>query len=515
MRSEPGASSPKQVKREPSSSPHPVSAGSSNSSLSLDTLASAASALSHTGAQLHPNLPHPPPSPIVLPLQPQSDPQKASQLANALSLKTQQLREIERRRANNGPSAASAASGMGGLSGALDKLSARANASTGGSTSPGAVDGTEGSGLAKRRGNVAREKTKNLTVLTSSSYGPTVTGGIEAGLKSAPAKAPASRMAPGVTPSVLAGPSTRGGMATARPDFAGERRDSEGSRGRTVVLPAAGTKSERPRPPATNGSSQPPPPQSASRREPYPSVTQPVQRDTSYHPREREREQPRPAPSFQQPPHSSAHGHFPGSAHAYASNAQQQQQFQAPPRSARPYQSPPSRHSPPSAHSHSHSHSQQPGPHGQPSPLPPMSSQNTHPGDVKSAAPQTSSKAAFLSLFSTFYDSLSDSRVLAHTLEDQIRRSSSLLHTLHESGKVFEDMLDKRVKEVVEDMSRDLVLNEGRIVRLEKLIGVGAGAKGDERDSGMSDRLGRLESMVERLLDERGSERKRTEEMEQ
>ena len=124
--------------------------------------------------------------------------------------------------------------------------------------------------------------------------------------------------------------------------------------------------------------------------------------------------------------------------------------------------------------------------------------------------PQASSKAAFLSLFSTFYDSLSDSRVLAHTLEDQIRRSSSLLRTLHESGKVFEDMLDKRVKEVVEDMTRDLLLSENRIVRLERTIGVGPSAKDDDREKGLSDRLARLEAMVEQLGqdtdDRRGSD---------
>ncbi|KAL8279267.1 hypothetical protein RQP46_008304 [Phenoliferia psychrophenolica] len=361
---DPNAISPKQIKREASSSPRPTSA----TNLSLDTLASAASSLAST-SQLHPHLPHPPPSPIVLPLGTPSDPHKASQLANALNLRTQQLREIERRRASNGPSAASAASGMGGLSGALDKLSARAGGpGPSGSTSPPSQDGSEGSGLAKRRGNVAREKTKNLTVLTSSSYGP---GGVEAGLKSAPAKAPASRMAPGVTPSVLAGPMLSRGLATL----------------------------------------------------------------------------------------SGNH------------NAQQMQQQQQ---------------------------------------------QQQLPTPQTAAAPQASSKAAFLSLFSTFYDSLSDSRVLAHTLEDQIRRSSSLLHTLHESGKVFEDMLDKRVKEVVEDMSRDLVLNEGRIVRLEKIIGVGAGAaKGEERDGAMGDRLARLEGMVERLLSEKGGERRRSDEMDQ
>ncbi|KAK4703530.1 hypothetical protein P7C70_g2686, partial [Phenoliferia sp. Uapishka_3] len=523
------ATSPKQIKREHSLSPRtlPDDPASLSHAQSLDTLASAASAIS-ASAQLHSNLPHPPPSPIVLPLQPPSDPEKASQLANALNLRTQQLREIERRRAANSPAGASGSS-MGGLSGALAKLSQvtqQAGASAPPSLAGAGADVAEGSGLASRRGNVAREKTKNLTISTASAANT-----VEAALRSAPA--PLSRMAPGVTPSVLAGPSSRmGGLATARPDFAGERRGSLGepSRGR----PSAASKADRSRGPAT-ASSQPPPPPPSSRREPYPSVTQPAQNQrgsgpsegSSYHPREREQHQLHrqslplgqgPPP----PPHSVSHPHYPATAHSFHPNPQQQQQMQPPPRSARPYtnNSPPtnSHHSPPSAHHLSHS--QQSVQHAQHSPLPPHTAQpqlQQQQQQQQQGNPQNSSKAAFLSLFSTFYDSLSDSRVLAQTLEDQIRRSSSLLHTLHESGKVFEDMLDKRVKEVVEDMSRDLLLNEGRIVRLEKLVGVGA-AKGETREGGMGDRLGRLESMVEKLLAERergGGSRRGSDEMSQ
>lgn len=82
----------------------------------------------------------------------------------------------------------------------------------------------------------------------------------------------------------------------------------------------------------------------------------------------------------------------------------------------------------------------------------------------------SNSKSTFLSLFSTFYDSLSDSRVLTNTLEDQIRRSSNLLNTLQDSGKVFENMLEDRVRGVVRDFNLNLLGIEKRLDNLEKVV---------------------------------------------
>lgn len=58
-----------------------------------------------------------------------------------------------------------------------------------------------------------------------------------------------------------------------------------------------------------------------------------------------------------------------------------------------------------------------------------------------------SSKTQFLSLFSNFYDSLTDSRTLKATLEDQVRRSNTLLQTLQKSAHVLEMTVDRRLKE--------------------------------------------------------------------
>ncbi|MCO5549581.1 hypothetical protein L7F22_003053 [Adiantum nelumboides] len=56
-----------------------------------------------------------------------------------------------------------------------------------------------------------------------------------------------------------------------------------------------------------------------------------------------------------------------------------------------------------------------------------------------------SSKTQFLSLFSNFYDSLQDSRTLKATLEDQVRRSNTLLQTLRSSARVLEVTVERRI----------------------------------------------------------------------
>lgn len=74
-----------------------------------------------------------------------------------------------------------------------------------------------------------------------------------------------------------------------------------------------------------------------------------------------------------------------------------------------------------------------------------------------------SSKAHFLSLFSDFYDSLYDSRTLKATLEDQIKRSNTLLQTLQSSRRVLEETVERRVRD-------ERVLWEGRVRGLEARV---------------------------------------------
>lgn len=88
-----------------------------------------------------------------------------------------------------------------------------------------------------------------------------------------------------------------------------------------------------------------------------------------------------------------------------------------------------------------------------------------------------SSKTQFLALFSNFYDSLTDSRTLKATLEDQVRRSNTLLQTLQKSSRVLELTVDRRVREervLWESKMRSL---EERCNRLEKKLG---GVEGEE-----------------------------------
>lgn len=77
------------------------------------------------------------------------------------------------------------------------------------------------------------------------------------------------------------------------------------------------------------------------------------------------------------------------------------------------------------------------------------------------------SKQMFLQLFESFYDSLSDSKVLQNNLEEQIRRSAQLLHSLQQSAGVFEAILDERLAAVQTQSTRELQILENRIDLLE------------------------------------------------
>lgn len=78
-----------------------------------------------------------------------------------------------------------------------------------------------------------------------------------------------------------------------------------------------------------------------------------------------------------------------------------------------------------------------------------------------------SSKTQFLSLFSNFYDSLQDSRTLKATLEDQVRRSNTLLQTLTKSSKVMETTVDRKVREAC---AAERAVWEPRVLELESRL---------------------------------------------
>ena len=81
-----------------------------------------------------------------------------------------------------------------------------------------------------------------------------------------------------------------------------------------------------------------------------------------------------------------------------------------------------------------------------------------------------SSKASYLQVFDTFYDALSDSRVLKATLEEQLRKSSGLLQTLQASASMIENMVRREFREMQREMIKDLMVLERRIERLEDKV---------------------------------------------
>lgn len=101
-----------------------------------------------------------------------------------------------------------------------------------------------------------------------------------------------------------------------------------------------------------------------------------------------------------------------------------------------------------------------------------------------------SSKTQFLSLFASFYDSLGDSRTLKATLEDQVRRSNTLLQTLQRSSKVLEETVERKVREertVWEERTRRL---EERMKILEAEVGVPVSENQQAEGSGSGSRVG-------------------------
>lgn len=78
------------------------------------------------------------------------------------------------------------------------------------------------------------------------------------------------------------------------------------------------------------------------------------------------------------------------------------------------------------------------------------------------------SKQMFLQLFETFYDSLTDCKILQSNLEEHDRRSGQLLTLLQQSSGMFEKMLDDRMSAIQKEFTRDMQVLEGRIERLEE-----------------------------------------------
>lgn len=102
-----------------------------------------------------------------------------------------------------------------------------------------------------------------------------------------------------------------------------------------------------------------------------------------------------------------------------------------------------------------------------------MPSSNASPSPI---AHSLASKAQFLSLFSSFYDSLSDSRTLKLTLEDQVRRSNALLQTLQKSTRVLEATVERKLAE-------ERAGWEVRVGRLEEQVRILTARLGDEQQT--------------------------------
>lgn len=85
--------------------------------------------------------------------------------------------------------------------------------------------------------------------------------------------------------------------------------------------------------------------------------------------------------------------------------------------------------------------------------------------------PNKTQKQKFLQPFEYLYDHIEQTRVLKTTLDDQIRRSSSLMQTLQSSGTMVESLVRRQVRDMVDD-TFETKLREctDRIARLEQRL---------------------------------------------
>lgn len=105
-----------------------------------------------------------------------------------------------------------------------------------------------------------------------------------------------------------------------------------------------------------------------------------------------------------------------------------------------------------------------------------------------------SSKTQFLALFSNFYDSLQDSRTLKATLEDQVRRSNTLLQTLRSSARVLEVTVERRLNSERAIWEQKVHALEERCRRLERTTGAGSPTPPKESEKGIETLNGRAGS---------------------
>jgi len=369
-----------------------------------------------------------------------------------------------------GPSSSSAR-GLQGLNDALHKLE-RSKAEREREAAGGAGQAEGGPGSPTRRpGQLNRERAKNLTIITQARRGSELDG---AGLKSAPVRGGMGM--PGLThshsdggriPSVLV-PAGANPPVTAYPSFPPPSRSSAGS----VLKPGPPRGGRRV---STIGLTGPAPQAGAA----YPSV-------------------------IAGPPPPSAGGHhYAQTAHPGSDQRAHYIREAGLPPSSRGYPGPPpfTRRTPP-----------QPGVYHFPAPaaVSPRDSRNlasSAPSPPSSASAHNPSnpgvsKASFLSLFSTFFDSLADSRVLARSLEEQTRKAGSLLGALGEAGRVFEEVMERRLDEFGAEQREGMRRVEERVARIEAKVAAGFQAGEAVAGAvGMEALLARLEQLERRLED--------------
>ncbi|KEI40040.1 uncharacterized protein L969DRAFT_16713 [Mixia osmundae IAM 14324] len=117
---------------------------------------------------------------------------------------------------------------------------------------------------------------------------------------------------------------------------------------------------------------------------------------------------------------------------------------------------------------------------------------HSHSSARTSESSEVSSRRAFMSHFEGFYDTINNSRVLQATLDDQIRKSTTLLSDLQGSSAAFEGMLERRMSDLCKTVTADLQLLENRIDKLERSISDGDIGR-TERTATLGERLTRLE----------------------
>ncbi|CAG8595186.1 16738_t:CDS:2 [Cetraspora pellucida] len=80
------------------------------------------------------------------------------------------------------------------------------------------------------------------------------------------------------------------------------------------------------------------------------------------------------------------------------------------------------------------------------------------------------SKESFIHLFDNFYDTVSDTRSLKTTLEDQIRRTTTLLQTLQASGAMIESLVRGHFREMKREVIKDMTALEKRLSKIEERV---------------------------------------------